>query len=92
MRTPCELDEEIVVQNILYIVMLIGVVAVTLVKGCMLIIGARCLTSLNGCLFRALLLLFKFSILTWSDLAYFWPTYWLKGKCHVYNIFTVLSL
>lgn len=38
MRTPCELDEEIVVQNILYIVMLIGVVAVTLVKGCMLII------------------------------------------------------
>ena len=67
MRTLCELDEEIVVQNILYIVMLIGVVAVTLVNGCMLIVGTRCLTTLNGCLFRAVLLSFKVSILTWSD-------------------------
>ena len=72
MRTPCELDEEIVVQNILYIVMLIGVVAVTLVTGCMLIVGTRCLTTLNG-LFRAVFLLFKVSILTWSDWRiFFW--------------------
>ena len=81
MRTPCELDEEIVVQNILYIVMLIGVVAVTLVKGCMLIVGTRCLTSLNGCLFRAVLLLFKVSILTRSD--------WRILRLHISLMYTI---